>query len=652
MIRSLYSGISGMRNHQIRMDVVGNNIANVNTTGFKAGRVNFQDALSQTIRSGGDGTNPAQVGSGMSVGSISNNFSQGPKQSTGRTLDMAIDGNGFFVVKDSANNEYYTREGIFFMDDEGYLVNGDGLRVQSSQGDIRVYNGPISTISVGPNGAITGTNTSGDPLMFTSGASVKPQPTKVIEASLVGEAITNPVPIVSSNGSLAGDAIVPATPPVEAKVAGNSDGVVQLGISLPPVDMSGADYELTIEYNDGNATIGPITLNGGLDSVSSWQDLATKLQAAIDGSAIGPNKVKVSYNESPFGSLVFETITDPDAINGAGDPITPSITLDGAGVAKYMGSVTNLSNAGTAVVTKDWSGKTFSVDVGDGWHNITTDASFNAITSGNDLASKLQALIDAQAGGTGNANVTVTWDTDHLVFTPASGYSEITLGGPNLSDFVGAASTAQENNMDWSKKDISVNYNGTTYTFTEYEMKMAGLNSITSGSTLAAAMKKLINTKIGSDKVDVTWSTDHLVFNTKDTTGLGIKPNITITGADAGDFIGNNPIIKEGTASMLPPPASQEPNNVIKLAAFQNPEGLTKAVSNLFQTSASSGTVTYGRGNSPGYGTIQSGYLEMSNVDLTEEFTNMITTQRGYQANARVITVSDTLLEELIQLKR
>lgn len=186
MIRSLYSGISGMRNHQIRMDVVGNNIANVNTTGFKAGRVNFQDALSQTIRSGGDGANPAQVGSGMSVGSISNNFSQGPKQSTGRTLDMAIDGNGFFVVKDSANNEYYTREGIFFMDDEGYLVNGDGLRVQSSQGDIRVYNGPISTISVGPNGAITGTNTSGDPLMFTSGASVKPQPTKVIEASLVG----------------------------------------------------------------------------------------------------------------------------------------------------------------------------------------------------------------------------------------------------------------------------------------------------------------------------------------------------------------------------------------------------------------------------------------------------------------------------------
>ncbi|PHJ39052.1 flagellar basal body rod protein FlgG [Desulforamulus profundi] len=589
MIRSLYSGISGMRNHQIRMDVVGNNIANVNTTGFKAGRVNFQDALSQTIRSGGDGTNPAQVGSGMSVGSISNNFSQGPKQSTGRTLDMAIDGNGFFVVKDSANNEYYTREGIFFMDDEGYLVNGDGLRVQSSQGDIRVYNGPISTISVGPNGAITGTNTSGDPLMFTSGASVKPQPTKVIEASLVGGAITNPVPIVSSNGSLAGDAIVPAVPPVEAKVAGNSDGVVQLGISLPPVDMSGAAYELTIEYNDGNTTIGPITLNGGLNSVSSWQDLATKLQAAIDGSAIGPNKVKVSYNESPFGSLVFETITDPDATNGAGDPITPSITLGGAGVAKYMGSVTNLSNAGTAVVTKDWSGRTFSVDVGDGWHNITTDASFNAITSGNDLASKLQALIDAQAGGAGNAKVKVTWDTDHLVFTPASGYSKITLGGPDLPDFVGAASTAQENNMDWSKKDISVNYNGTTYTFTEYEMKMAGLNSITSGSALAAAMKKLINTKIGSDKVDVTWSTDHLVFNTKDTTGLGIKPNITITGADADDFIGNSPIIKEGTASMLPPPASQEPNNVIKLATFQNPEGLTKAGRNLFQTSASSG---------------------------------------------------------------
>jgi flagellar hook-basal body protein len=124
-----------MKNHQVRMDVIGNNISNVNTVGFKAGRVNFQDALYQVLKSGGTSTNPAQVGLGVSLASISSDMKQGGLQSTGRTLDLAINGDGFFKVKDPASGRiYYTRDGVFYVDQGGYLVNSSGYRLI---GDLR-----------------------------------------------------------------------------------------------------------------------------------------------------------------------------------------------------------------------------------------------------------------------------------------------------------------------------------------------------------------------------------------------------------------------------------------------------------------------------------------------------------------------------------
>ncbi|MCG8401352.1 MAG: flagellar hook-basal body complex protein, partial [Firmicutes bacterium] len=129
MIRSLYSGVSGMKNHQIRMDVVGNNISNVNTIGFKAGRTNFQDTLYQTIKSGGISTNPAQAGLGINVASISSFMNSGPLQSTTRTLDLAINGTGFFKVNRGANESYFTREGIFYVTQDGKMVNSNGYQL-------------------------------------------------------------------------------------------------------------------------------------------------------------------------------------------------------------------------------------------------------------------------------------------------------------------------------------------------------------------------------------------------------------------------------------------------------------------------------------------------------------------------------------------
>ncbi|MCR5217499.1 flagellar hook protein FlgE [Treponema sp.] len=136
MMRSLYAGVSGLQNHQTRMDVIGNNISNVNTYGFKKGRVSFQDMISQQIGGASKpqeelgGVNPKEVGLGMSVATIDTIFTQGNLQSTGNTTDIAISGNGFFVLK-NGDETFYSRAGVFGVDSNGTLVNpGNGLRVQ------------------------------------------------------------------------------------------------------------------------------------------------------------------------------------------------------------------------------------------------------------------------------------------------------------------------------------------------------------------------------------------------------------------------------------------------------------------------------------------------------------------------------------------
>lgn len=140
-MRSMYAGVSGLQNHQTKMDVIGNNIANVNTNGFKKSRVLFQDTLYQTMRGGSSptdargGTNPMGVGLGMQVASIDQIHTPAPAQSTGKTTDMAVDGNGYFIVEDG-NERYYTRAGGFDFDRNGNLVTtADGFKVQGWNAD-------------------------------------------------------------------------------------------------------------------------------------------------------------------------------------------------------------------------------------------------------------------------------------------------------------------------------------------------------------------------------------------------------------------------------------------------------------------------------------------------------------------------------------
>ena len=142
MMRSLYSAVSGLRNHQTKMDVIGNNIANVNTVGFKEGRTSFKDMLSQTVQGAAapsanqGGTNPMQVGLGVTLGSIDTIMSQGSAESTGKNTDLMLQGDGFFVLND-AGKQVFTRAGAFDTDANGNLVDtSSGALVQANLFDI------------------------------------------------------------------------------------------------------------------------------------------------------------------------------------------------------------------------------------------------------------------------------------------------------------------------------------------------------------------------------------------------------------------------------------------------------------------------------------------------------------------------------------
>lgn len=167
MLRSMYSGIGGMRGFQTKLDVIGNNIANVNTTGFKKSRVMFQDIFSQTMSGGSagtkdsGGTNAKQVGLGSTIGAIDTIHRGGNLQTTAKESDVGIEGNGYFIVQDASGDKFLTRDGNFHFDNEGNLVTANGMFVlTSASGKINIGTG-VKEYSIGIDGKITYTKSDG-----------------------------------------------------------------------------------------------------------------------------------------------------------------------------------------------------------------------------------------------------------------------------------------------------------------------------------------------------------------------------------------------------------------------------------------------------------------------------------------------------------
>jgi flagellar hook protein FlgE len=282
MMRSMFAGVSGTRAHQVRMDVIGNNIANVNTVGYKYGRATFQDMLSQTVRGSmaptdnRGGVDPMQVGLGTMLRSIDIVFTPGNLESTGKTTDMAIQGNGFFVVRDSSGGLLFTRDGAFKIDAKGNLVHpSTGYHVQGWKaddvGDIDRAK-PIEAIDV--------------PL----GTSMSAQPTSKI--SFVGN-LDNSVTVW-----------VPPDPPVPQPP--------DYSTSVPIYDSQGTQHTLIMEYRK--------------TGVNEWKWTATFGDASLDVGS-GTVKFKASGQYDSFTGIGDPPIRVPLSATGPDDIlITPDFS--------------------------------------------------------------------------------------------------------------------------------------------------------------------------------------------------------------------------------------------------------------------------------------------------------------------------------------
>lgn len=265
MLRSMFSAISGLKAHQTKMDVTGNNIANVNTVGFKSSSTVFQDTLSQVVRAGGapaaerGGTNPAQVGLGVKLAAITTNWTNGAAQSTGRSTDFMIEGDGMFVTRGAGNEQLYTRAGSFEFDATGRLVTPDGSILR---GWVAAADGTIN-----PNGPV-------EDLTVPYGAGVPPTATRtsVVEGNLnssavAGDFVQTPVKMFDQMGvrqEVTYTFTKTATPNTWTLTVANGGG------ALPLTNADGTAFDGTVTFDNDGTMLTPAAGVRFTPGTASW----------------------------------------------------------------------------------------------------------------------------------------------------------------------------------------------------------------------------------------------------------------------------------------------------------------------------------------------------------------------------------------------
>ncbi|MDD2201766.1 MAG: flagellar hook protein FlgE [Firmicutes bacterium] len=523
MMRSMFAGVSGTRAHQLRMDVIGNNIANVNTVGYKYGRATFQDMLSQTIRGSmaptgtRGGVDPMQVGLGVATRSIDIVFTPGNLEYTGRLTDMAIRGNGLFVVRDSGGALQFTRDGAFNIDAEGSLTHpSTGFLVQGWMAD-------------------------------ASG---------VIDRSKEIDGLT--IPLGTSMSAKATDRITFVGNLQAGSAAGESHTT-----SVPVYDSQGLQHTVAVEF-----------VKTGADNEWEW-------------TATGPS--------GPAGSGIVKF----DA-NGAVSRLYRPTSMAG-----FSGNL----DSGAAVDTTI----TKSVQVYDSQGQQRSLVVKYTKTSANEWS--WEATLDGESESVGSGILEFDGETGMII------------GGST-----GQVEIDSETSVSLSFSDIRQSGNPSSVTG-EQDGIPVGSISILPG-TGAAPINITPNfksiTQVG-DASSVNWSTqDGYAAGTMET--FNIDDNGVITG-----------VYSNGQYKII---------GQMALASFANAEGLARQANNMFAATTNSGSPQIGAAAAGGRGSVMGTTLEMSNVDLAREFTDMIITQRGFQANSRVITAADEMLQELLALKR
>ncbi len=677
--QALFSAISGLSNHQMRMDNIGNNLANVNTVGFKQGVHQFHTLLSQTIKGGmaadnsRGGINPLQVGLGTATSSIRQDFSQGSLETTGNQRDMAIEGNGFFVLDTGIDGEVwgqsYTRDGSFYLSSEGKLLGGDGMHVFGYGVDEdNAINQAAGLkhidIPIGHTGGAKETTKLGMTGNLNSDVEVAVPNTITVATDTSWAGIGANTLYAGSVQTTAGlwdtDASSGAPVPAPASMVAGASVLqdlqflrgTQLVSPFQGIDGVTADKEINISFRKGGRrqtatfTYGTYPVGDGTD----LRDFMTFLTGGVDdyGNATADERLTSGAMGTIHVKERTQAVDGYDATREHAGAYTRTYAAGAAGSVDYNND--GASDATTKV----------SISSNLGEENAITDIeiSYNNVTYTDIFAQDTD--YGSVAGGSTTANMTVydSLGNPHNITMQMSLVSRDT----NFSTWRWIADSTADTDATWENSLFNDSTNPTTsinvgtglIRFDNQGRFVRGAElSDTGGIELDRDNKGTAEPiQIGiteglssSQDQDLNFSVVTQVassfdFNLKDQDGSapGTLDSFSVTA----DGVVNG-IFSNGVITQL---------GQLAIALIPNPNGLLKVGHNNFIVGPASGDAQIDVPEVGGRGSIRAGTLELSNVDLSKEFTNLIVTERGFQANARVISTSDEMLVELVNLKR
>ncbi len=669
MFKSLYSGVSGLNANLTHLDVIGNNIANSNTVGFKSGRVTFNEMLTQTVRSasrpvsgGLGGTNPQQIGLGTKVGSIDTNFNQGNFQTTGKKTDLAIQGPGFFILSDGTSN-VFTRAGIFGLDSENTLVNPSTvLRFQGVMADNEgvLGTGPLTDIFIDPAMVVPASPSSSIRMMGNLDSASDAKGTIMESSSFMVAGEGTDTLLSLPMGLVTGDTI---------SIGGKDNVGVDLSAATLVVDSSTSLETLRAFLQDS------LTASGNNASVAIQADGTFQItnSAGFDFeglSMIGGSEFNSLFN---FGNVADGGTSDSSQILAyadSSDLATSLYTMNGNSLDLVDGDVLSLGGAiGDDAVTP------VTMTVG-------------AATTLTDIMDQLQFSLGI-TGSTGQINsegqMTITGEPG---LDTAIGNISVSEQGVDNTNLTSAFSfnTTQEavDQKTFSMATVTYDSLGNQHNINFQFEKDPGLNqwkwtaSMDGGEVISSGQSGTVSFNTNGSMANFTYDNGD--------TGITFDPNIGGTqGADpvtltvdygevgaltgltqfAGsgslqaisDGFGTGTLVdfnidQSGTITGIFSNDTMRSLAQIGMASFSNADGLTREANNTYRRSGNSGqpVETFaGMGNGI---TLVPGALETSNVDLAQEFTNLVVAQRAFQANSRVITTADKIAQELVNLIR
>jgi flagellar hook protein FlgE len=676
MFKSLYSGVSGLSANLTNLDVIGNNIANSNTVGFKSGRVTFNEMLTQTMKSasrpvsgGLGGTNAQQIGLGTMVGSIDTNFNQGNFLTTGKKTDLAIQGPGFFVLSDGSSR-VYTRAGVFGLDSENQMVNpATGLRVQGLMADStgNIVAGTLGDIFIDPALVVPAQPSTTVQLMGNldsasdAKGTVTQSPSFLVAATGTDLLSTLSAPTIGSLGLRTGDSVA-----INGR-AGTTD------FTAAPVTVTdGMTYqELVTAVNaslaaDTKAVILSIAADGSLTAANTGSDVDGLSLTVASGGSLFSFGGTIASGASGSSGLALSYADEADLMVDLYDATGTSLELDvtdGPVDVSVGGDV-----GGTGVASR-----TLSVDGTTTLAQLMAELQYALGVNSNPVAvnAEGQIVVRGEVGtiaAIGNVSV-----------------AQVGAVNSRLNDAFKFGSTQEaEDKKTFSMATTVYDSLGGQHTVSFEFEKVPGQNewmwdaTMESGeSILAGGSGRLAFSESGAiSRFTFSDGSSGLQFQ-PEATGVEGASNVTLS-IDYGDvgtlngltqFEGSGTLksIADGYGSgtlvdfnidqsgMITGVFSNDTSQAIAqiaLATFSNADGLTREANNTYRRSGNSGeAVEILAGNGNGVSMVN-GALETSNVDLAREFTNLVVAQRAFQANSRVVTTADAVMQELVNLVR